>query len=203
MYKKFIKRFIDVIISLVALPIFFILFVFISPFIYFSDKGTIFYNSLRLGRDGKVFKMYKFRTMKMNSPDIRNKDGSTFNSETDPRLTRIGKILRKTSLDETPQILNVLFGSMSLIGPRPDLPEHYELYDLLEKKKLVVKPGITGLNQAYFRNTIPWKERIKNDIKYVEKMSLVFDIKIFLKTIIIIFKKNKVYINERDYESKN
>jgi undecaprenyl phosphate N,N'-diacetylbacillosamine 1-phosphate transferase len=127
MYKKYFKRILDLILALIALPFWFIIFIIVGPIIYFQDKGPIFYNAPRLGKDGKVFKMYKFRSMKVNAPDIRNEDGSTFNSEDDPRLTKIGKFIRKTSLDETPQLLNIIKGDMSIIGPRPDLPEQKDL----------------------------------------------------------------------------
>ena len=183
MYKNIIKRVLDVIISIVILPFFLVLCIIIIPFIYFEDKGSIFYNSERLGKNGKKFKMYKFRTMKMNSEDIRNKDGSTYNGEDDTRITKVGKILRKTSIDEVPQVLNVLKGDMSIIGPRPDLPEHMKLYTNEEKRKLSVKPGITGYNQAYFRNSVKWKQRIKNDIYYIEHLTFAFDVKILIKTI--------------------
>ena len=112
MYKKYFKRILDLALAIIALPIWFIILIVIGPLIYFEDKGPIFYNAPRLGKNGKIFKMYKFRTMKVNSPDLRNEDGSTYNSENDPRLTRIGRLLRKTSLDETPQIINVLKGDM-------------------------------------------------------------------------------------------
>ena len=166
MYSKIFKRMFDLILSIIALPILLIILAIIGPIIYFQDKGPIFYNAPRLGKDGKIFKMYKLRSMKINAPDIRNEDGSTFNSEDDPRLTKIGKLIRKTSLDEIPQILNIIKGDMSIIGPRPDLPEHMRLYEGNEARKLEVRPGLTGYNQAYFRNTIPWKDRIKNDIYY-------------------------------------
>ena len=140
----------------------------------------------------------------MNSEDIRNEDGSTFNGENDPRVTRIGKILRKTSLDEVPQILNVLKGDMSIVGPRPDLPEHIEQYDKNEIRKLEVSPGITGYNQAYYRNSVEWKERIKNDIYYIDHLSFKMDIKILLKTVATVFKHEGVYINknEKEYAKK-
>jgi len=198
MYKRYFKRFFDITVAIIALPFFFILLIIVGPIIYFSDKGSIFYNADRLGKNGKVFKMYKFRTMKMSAPDLRNADGSTFNSETDPRLTKIGKILRKTSVDEIPQILNVLKGNMSLIGPRPDLPEHIHLYNNDEVRKLEVRPGITGLNQAYYRNTIPWKERIKKDIEYIDNITLLLDIKIIFKTFFIIVKRSNVYSGGKD-----
>lgn len=170
--------------------------------IYFQDKGFIFYNAPRLGKDGKIFKMYKFRSMKMNAPDIRNEDGSTFNAEDDPRLTKIGKFIRKTSLDETPQLLNIIKGDMSIIGPRPDLPEHMELYEGNEARKLEIRPGVTGFNQAYYRNTVAWKERIKNDIYYIDHLNLWLDIKIFLKTVVSVLKRQDVFVDQKS-ESKN
>ena len=200
MYKHIFKRFLDVLISLLCLPIFFIILLIFGPLIYFSDKGTIFYNAERLGMNGTVFKMYKFRSMKLNAPDIRNEDGSTFNSEDDPRLTSIGKFIRKTSIDEVPQILNVLKGDMSIVGPRPDLPEHFNVYSESEKRKLSVRPGITGYNQAYFRNTIPWKERIKNDIYYIDHLSFWMDIRVVFKTAWSILSRKSVFI---EVEEKN
>lgn len=201
MYKNYFKRVVDLIIALLALPFWLIILVIIGPIIYFQDKGTIFYNAPRLGKDGRVFKMYKFRSMKMNAPDLRNEDGSTFNAEDDPRLTKIGKFIRKTSLDETPQILNVIKGDMSIIGPRPDLPEHRELYEGNEERKLEVRPGITGYNQAYYRNTVPWKERIKNDIFYIDHLSFWLDIKIFFKTLVSVLKREDVFIPEKNTKS--
>lgn len=196
MYRNFLKRFFDLVLALIALPVWGVIFIIIGPIIYFQDKGPIFYNAPRLGKDGKVFKMYKFRSMKVNAPDVRNSDGSTFNSENDPRLTKIGMFIRKTSIDETPQLLNIIKGDMSIIGPRPDLPEHIELYEGNEKRKLEIKPGVTGLNQAYYRNTIPWKKRIQNDIYYIDKLSLWLDIKVFFKTVMSVLKREDVYITE-------
>lgn len=203
MYKYFFKRAFDLIFALIGLPIFLTILLLIGPIIYFQDKGSIFYNAPRLGKDGKVFKMYKFRSMKLNSPDLRNDDGSTFNSEDDPRLTKIGKFIRKTSLDETPQLLNILKGDMSIIGPRPDLPEHCELYAGNEERKLEIRPGITGYNQAYYRNTVPWKERIQNDIYYIDNLSLWLDIKVFFKTAVSVLKREDVYISEKSTKSHN
>lgn len=202
MYKKYIKRCLDIILSIVLIPFFFLLILIIGPIIYIQDKGQIFYNGERLGKNGKIFKMYKFRTMKMNAKDIRNEDGSTYNGENDPRVTKIGKILRKTSIDEIPQILNILKGDMSFIGPRPDLPEHIKLYTQEEKKKLEIRPGITGYNQAYYRNSIEWKERIKNDIYYINNVTFLFDLKILVKTILTVFKRKGVYIVKDEEKEK-
>ena len=191
-----IKRLLDIVISLVGLPFFALIYIVVAPIIYLSDKGSVFYNADRLGYKGKVYKMFKFRSMKMNAPDIRNADGSTFNSEDDPRVTKIGRILRKTSLDETPQILNVLKGDMSIIGPRPNLPSvPYDLLPEIERKRLDVRPGITGYNQAYFRNSVSPEEKYKNDVKYVESVSFAFDVKILFQTIKSVIKRENINTN--------
>ncbi|ALS76410.1 UDP-phosphate galactose phosphotransferase [Planococcus rifietoensis] len=191
MYKHFFKRLIDLILSIVLLPFMIVLFLVVAIAIKLEDKGPVFYTANRLGKDEKIYKMYKFRTMKVDAPDLRNPDGSTFNSEEDPRLLKTGKIFRKTSIDEVPQILNVLIGNMSIIGPRPDLPEHIEQYTVEDKEKLTVLPGLTGFNQAYFRNSIEWSERKKNDVYYAQNISFLFDCRIFLKTVqTVLFRKN-------------
>ena len=164
MYRNDVKRILDILLSVVALPFFLLVFLVIAPMIWLSDRGSVFYNAPRLGKNGEIFTMYKFRTMRMNAPDLRNADGSTYNASDDPRLTRIGALLRKLSIDEIPQVLNVLKGDMSLIGPRPDLPEHAALYGGEEQRKLEVRPGITGLAQAYHRNSMDWKKRISLDV---------------------------------------
>lgn len=196
MYKNFLKRLFDLTLAIMALPFWIIILAIIGPIIYFQDKGSIFYNAPRLGKNGIVFKMYKLRSMKMNAPDMRNEDGSTFNAEDDPRLTKIGKFIRKTSLDETPQLLNIIKGDMSIIGPRPDLPEHRELYEGNEERKLEIRPGVTGFNQAYFRNTVPWKERIQNDIYYIDYLSWWLDINIFFKTAVSVLKREAVFATD-------
>jgi lipopolysaccharide/colanic/teichoic acid biosynthesis glycosyltransferase len=201
-YRNFFKRIFDLVLAIIALPFWLIILVIVGPIIYFQDKGSIFYNAPRLGKDGKIFKMYKFRSMKMNAPDLRNEDGSTFNAEDDPRLTRIGTFIRKTSLDETPQLLNIIKGDMSIVGPRPDLPEHMELYEGNEARKLEIRPGVTGYNQAYFRNTIPWKERIKNDIYYIDHLTMWMDIKVFFKTAVSVLKREDVFVEQKS-ENKN
>lgn len=198
MYKRIFKRLLDLLVSLVALPVLFILVLIIGPIIYFQDRGPIFYTAQRLGKNGTIFMMYKFRSMHLNAPDIRNKDGSTFNSEKDTRVTKVGKFLRKTSLDETPQLLNIIKGEMSIIGPRPDLLEHQKLYIGEEKRKLEIKPGLTGYNQAYFRNSVNWKDRLRNDIYYIDHLSFWFDIKILVKTIKTVLKREAVYTTENN-----
>lgn len=193
MYRKYIKRILDLVLAISLLPLLLLLFIVLGPLIYLEDRGSPFYISDRLGKDGRIFRMYKFRTMKVNAPDIRNADGSTFNSENDPRLTRIGGFLRRSSLDELPQIINILKNEMSFIGPRPDLPEHIKLYSYRELLKLKVLPGITGYNQAYYRNSVSWEKRLKNDVYYVSHLSFWLDLKIFLKTIESVIFRRGIY----------
>ncbi|GMN99840.1 sugar transferase [Parageobacillus thermoglucosidasius] len=193
LYKKYIKRLLDILLSVILLPFVIIVISLFGLLIKLEDRGPIFYCGERLGKDGRVFKMYKLRSMKVNAPDLRNPDGSTYNSDKDPRLTRIGRILRKTSLDELPQIFNVLKGDMSFIGPRPDLPEHINYYEGEEVRKLEVLPGITGYNQAYFRNSVEWKQRLKNDIYYVNNISFMLDFKILWKTVFSVLMEKGIY----------
>jgi len=194
-YGKYFKRMFDIVLSAIALPFLIIILAVLSPIIYIQDGRPIFYNSMRLGRYGKCFKMYKLRTMKKDAPDIRNEDGSTFNSENDPRLTKIGKIIRKASIDESPQIFNIIKGDMSIIGPRPDLPEDIDLYNDYQKRKLWLRPGITGYSQAYFRNSASQEEKFNNDSYYADNLTFLFDVKIILKTIETVLKEENVYKN--------
>lgn len=195
MYQKYLKRLIDIIIALIALPFFCIVFIFVAPAIIIDDGFPIFYNANRIGKDGKFFKMFKFRSMKNNSPDIRTESGDTYNSEDDPRVTKVGKVLRKTSIDELPQLLNLLNGTMSLIGPRPDPPDWLDKYTEEEREFLKVKPGITGYSQAYFRNSVEAKEKIANDVYYAKHCSFAMDVKIFFRTIFVVLKHDNVYRN--------
>ena len=201
MYAHFFKRLFDIIFGIIAMPFLGILLLIVGPQIYFEDKGPIFYNAPRVGKDGKEFKMYKLRSMKVNAPDLVMEDGSTYNGEDDPRLTKVGKWLRKTSMDEMPQFLNVLKGDMSVIGPRPDLQRETELYEGNEGEKLLVRPGITGYAAVYGRNSIPWKERLKLDVYYVHNLSFALDVKVFFKTFSTIFKQEGIYV-EQEGETK-
>lgn len=200
-YGKYFKRMFDILLAVIALPFALVILIIVCPIIYLQDGRPIFYNSMRLGRYGKCFKMYKLRTMKTNSPDIRNEDGSTYNSENDPRLTKIGKIIRKTSIDELPQIINIIKGDMSFIGPRPDLPEDINLYNEYQKRKLCLRPGITGYSQAYFRNSASQEEKFNNDSYYADNLTFLFDVKIILKTIETVLKEENVYKND-DFSKK-
>lgn len=210
MYKDFFKRCIDIFFALIGLPILLLIYFFVAPLIKLTDKGPVFYKAHRIGKDGKLFKMYKFRSMMVNAPDIRLPDGSTYNSEDDSRVTKVGKFFRKTSLDETPQILNVLIGNMSLIGPRPDPPDCIDSYPDEIRVFLTVRPGVTGYNQAYFRNSADGETKMKNDAYYALNCSLLMDVKIFIKTISVVLKRENVYRNttselfiESNTENKN
>lgn len=199
MIYRFFKRFFDIILSLIALPFVLLFIIIFAPIIYFTDKGPVFYNAPRLGKKGKVFKMYKLRSMKVNSPNIKNADGSTYNGENDPRVTKVGRFMRKTSIDEFPQFLNVLKGDMSFIGPRAHLTTSYTGYENLDerrKKRLEVRPGITGYSQAYYRNSASSEQKMENDIYYVEHMSLWLDIKILFKTVFSVLKRENIYVGE-------
>jgi lipopolysaccharide/colanic/teichoic acid biosynthesis glycosyltransferase len=199
MIYRFFKRFFDILISLIALPFVLLVILIFAPIIYFTDRGPVFYNAERIGKNGKVFKMLKLRSMKVNSPNLKNADGSTYNGKDDPRVTKFGRFMRKTSIDEFPQFLNVLKGDMSFIGPRAHLTTNYKGYDLLDephKKRLAVRPGITGYSQAYFRNAATSQQKMENDVYYAENISFWLDVKIVFKTIFSVLKRENIYVTE-------
>lgn len=192
MYKLNIKRYIDIIFAIAVLPIIFIFLIPISICIFLDDKGPIFFNGKRLGHKMKPFNMYKFRTMKVNAEDIRNSDGSTFNNDNDPRVTNVGKFLRKSSIDELPQFINVFKGSMTLVGPRPSPLGNKDKYPEYYFKKFDVKPGITGLNQALLRNSASMEQRMRLDVYYAENISWKMDAYIIFKTITSVLKQSNI-----------
>ena len=192
-YRNVVKRLLDLLFSLIALPFVAIVGIPIAFAVKREDGGPVFYRSLRYGKDMKKFDMLKFRSMKVNAKDIRNEDGTTFNSANDERQTRIGKLLRKTSLDELPQFVNVLKGDMSLIGPRPSPMGNEATYTDFVKKKFAVRPGITGYNQALKRNSATLEERYKNDVFYAENVSFPLDVKIVFLTIVSVLKRKNIY----------
>jgi lipopolysaccharide/colanic/teichoic acid biosynthesis glycosyltransferase len=196
-----VKRILDLALGLIALPFVVLEFIIIAPFVYHEDKGPVFYNAPRIGKDGKSFLMYKYRSMYVDAPDLKMEDGSTYNGADDPRQTKIGAFLRKTSLDELPQVLNVLKGEMSFIGPRPDLSEEAALYEGNEGHKLLVKPGISGYAQVYGRNAIAWHDRLALDVYYVEHQSFFLDVRIFFKTFAVVFAQEGVYVKEEKDDS--
>ncbi len=193
MYKLFFKRILDLIIGILAFPFLVVALIIFGPIIKLTDRGPIFYNAQRIGRNGKLFKMFKFRSMFVNAPDIRLADGSTYNGEDDPRVTKIGRFIRAASIDELPQILNILNGTMSLIGPRPDPPDWLDKYPEDIRVFLTVRPGLTGYCQAYWRNGADGEEKMKADAYYAQHLSFLFDVKILFKTIARVLGHGNTY----------
>lgn len=189
MYKYLFKRLTDLTLSIILLPLFMVILIPLSLFIFLEDFGPVFYISNRVKNNGQYFKMIKFRTMKVDSLDLRNIDGSTIVFKDDSRVTKIGKIIRESSIDELPQLINIFIGDMSFVGPRPDLPMSNNNFILN------VRPGITGYTQAYYRNNISYKSKIKFDIFYQNNISFFLDFKILLKTIITVLSKTNIYKN--------
>ena len=201
-YQLVVKRIIDILVCLIILPFILLIAIPISIAIKAEDGGPIFYKSRRIGKDFKEFDMLKFRSMRVNAPDIRNEDGSTYNSKNDSRVTRIGKFIRETSLDELPQCLNVVMGHMSLIGPRAGDVESKDTYAEDEKEKTLVRPGISGYTQAYYRNNLGIREKRLYDAWYAHNVSMWLDIKIIFKTIATVLKKENVYTNDESVKAK-
>lgn len=201
LFFRFVKRAFDIVCSIVLMIPIGIVICISCLFIKLEDGGSVFYKAERIGRFGKIFKMYKLRSMKENAPDIRLADGSTYNGDDDPRVTKFGKFARKTSIDELPQVINILNGDMSFIGPRPDTPMYLDKYTEKEKVVLTVRPGITGYNQAINRNSVLTKEKLKNDIYYVEHLSVLFDIKIMFMTLVTVLGHKNINRNHVDKEN--
>lgn len=193
MYQHFFKRLIDFLIALIALPFVLVLCLIVLIAVKIDDGGPLFHMASRIGQNGHIFKMFKFRSMIVNAPDLRMADGSTYNAADDPRVTKVGRFLRKTSLDEIPQLLNVLKGDMALIGPRPDSAFYLEHYTQEERIILTVRPGITGWNQAINRNSVGTKEKLQADIYYVNHLSFLFDCKVILLTLKTVLSHKDVY----------
>lgn len=194
----FIKRVIDFFGSLVGVIILSPILIIIALLIKLTSKGPVFFRQERLGKDGKTFKILKFRTMVVNAEKIG--DGLSVNSENDNRITKIGKLLRTTSLDELPQLFNVILGQMSLVGPRPPVNyfpyDGYNNYPEWAKKRFTMKPGVTGLTQVTVRNSVSWDERIKVDNDYIDSFNVWFDIKLLFKTLGRIFKSENIYMDK-------
>ncbi len=203
MYKLFFKRIIDVVLSVIVLLLLFPVFIALCVVLAIVFKGSPFFTQLRPGKNEKLFRLIKFKTM----TDEKDEHGVLLSDS--KRLTRLGRLIRKTSLDEIPQLINVLKGDMSLIGPRPLLIKYLPYYTPLERKRHSVKPGITGLAQVSGRNFLDWDNRLAKDVEYVENLSFLLDLKIIWLTVMsIITSKNiavdpqQVMINLDDQRKK-
>jgi undecaprenyl phosphate N,N'-diacetylbacillosamine 1-phosphate transferase len=192
-FYEFSKRLIDVAGSATLIVLLLPLGCVCALAVLFSSPGPVFFNARRLGKNGKPFLLHKFRSMYAGAPDWRNQDGSAYTGSADPRITAVGRFLRQTSLDELPQLLNVLLGDMSLVGPRPDQVDQLRYYSATERRKLEVRPGITGLAQISGRNSISWEARKSLDVEYVIRRSLWFDLKILVMTVPYVLKREGVH----------
>lgn len=188
-----VKYIVDKLLAIILLVLLSPVFIVISICIFLDSPGEIFFKQERIGYKGKIFKIYKFRTMVKGAETMG--DGLVIKDDSDNRITKVGKILRKTSLDELPQLFNIIGGSMSFIGPRPPVKYHpyngYQNYSSFAKQRFEMKPGITGLAQVKMRNSASWDDRIKVDINYVKKYSLILDIKILFLTIFSMINKEE------------
>lgn len=194
------KRFLDIVISSVALLLLWPIFLIIAIAIKIDDGGKVFYCHPRIGMKGKPVKIYKYRSMMENADKIENilspeqleEYFKEYKIDNDPRITKVGNFLRKTSLDELPQLLNILFGQLSIVGPRPVMKNELEHYGDNVDKLLSVKPGLTGYWQAYARNNVTYEsgERQRMELYYVDNQSMWFDIKIFFKTFVSVIKRD-------------
>ncbi|MDQ0974603.1 exopolysaccharide biosynthesis polyprenyl glycosylphosphotransferase [Neobacillus niacini] len=197
----FTKRFIDITGSLFGIIILSLLFMIIALLIKLEDpKGAVFFSQKRVGLNGKAFRMYKFRSMVSNAEEkleellkLNEISGAMFKMKDDPRITRVGKFIRKTSIDELPQLFNVLKGDMSLVGPRPPLPREVAEYTQYDKQRLLVTPGCTGLWQVSGRNSLSFDEMVELDLEYMQKCSILFDLKIIFKTVLVLFGSKNAY----------
>jgi exopolysaccharide biosynthesis polyprenyl glycosylphosphotransferase len=203
---RMVKRSFDLFLSALAIALFFPLWLLIALLIKLDSKGPVFYTQERVGMDGRLFLVFKFRTMKADADsevhreyqrafiagraeaNVGDNGKPTYKLLSDPRITRVGKFLRRTSLDEVPQLLNVLMGDMSIVGPRPPIPYEVEAYELWHRKRLDMKPGLTGLWQVSGRNQLPFEEMVRLDLFYIENWSLLLDLKIILRTALVMLE---------------
>ena len=186
MYKNFIKPAIDFVLALVGFLFLSPVFVLVAIGLFFSNDGKPFFFQLRPGKDGKIFKIIKFKTM----TDKKDEKGNLLPDA--DRLTKIGSFVRKTSLDEIPQLLNVIKGDMALVGPRPLLPQYLELYNDFQRRRNEVKPGITGWAQVNGRNSISWEKKFEYDVWYVDNVSFLLDVKILIMTVLKVVKSEGI-----------
>lgn len=197
---RFLKRMLDIIASVIGLIVLSPVFLIVSLAIKAEDRGPIFYSQVRLGKGQRPFKMYKFRSMIVDADKKLEKllkqnevEGAMFKMKEDPRITNVGRFTRKHSLDELPQLWNVLKGEMSLVGPRPPLEREVADYSEYDKQRLIVKPGCTGFWQVTARNDVDFEGMVNLDLEYIERSSILFDIGILFRTVAIVFKPNGAY----------
>ena len=198
---RFIKRLFDVVASSVAVVILSPVFLIIAIAIKINDPaGPVFYTQTRVGKDGKPFKMFKFRSMVTNADELLERlrdqnevEGAMFKMKDDPRITKVGKFIRKYSLDELPQLLNVVGGSMSIVGPRPPLPFEVEEYTDYDRQRLMVKPGATGMWKVGWRNALSFDQMVELDLTYINERSIWLDLKIMFETVKVMIKPNAAY----------
>ncbi|MGG0471983.1 sugar transferase [Priestia aryabhattai] len=197
----FSKRFLDIVLSLIGLIFLLPVFILVAICIKIEDKnGPVFFSQTRVGKNQSEFTMYKFRSMVSNAEELlenllehNETTGAMFKMKNDPRVTRIGSFIRKTSIDELPQLINVLKGEMSLVGPRPPLKREVEVYTKYQKQRLLVQPGCTGLWQVSGRSNIGFEEMVELDLKYIGERSILTDIILIVKTVLLVFNKTGAY----------
>ncbi|WP_163070791.1 sugar transferase [Priestia flexa] len=198
---QYLKKIMDIFGASIGLIILSPIFIIIAIFIKLEDpKGAVFFKQLRVGKNGNKFYMYKFRSMVSNAEELlqmllvqNEASGAMFKMKEDPRVTRIGKFIRKTSIDELPQLFNVLKGNMSLVGPRPPLPREVEQYTAYDKQRLLVNPGCTGLWQVSGRSNLTFQQMVDLDLQYIQSASVHLDIKIILKTVKVMLKSENAF----------
>lgn len=200
-FYRCIKRIFDFVASLIGLIFLSPVFLLIAISIKVEDpSGPVFYSQIRLGRNQIPFKMYKFRSMVVNADKLLSQlldkneiNGAMFKMKRDPRVTLVGSFIRKYSLDELPQLMNVLLGQMSLVGPRPPLPREVEEYTEYDKQRLTVKPGCTGLWQVTLRNKVGFSEMVRLDLQYINRRGVLLDLYVLIRTVTVFFKPNGAY----------
>ncbi len=197
---RFFKRMLDIVASVIGLIVLSPVFLIVSLAIKAEDRGPIFYSQVRLGKGQRPFKMWKFRSMVVDADKKLEKlleqnevEGAMFKMKEDPRITKVGGFTRKHSLDELPQLWNVLIGEMSLVGPRPPLEREVADYSEYDKQRLIVKPGCTGFWQVTARNDVDFEGMVNLDLEYIERSGILFDISILFRTVAIVFKPNGAY----------
>jgi exopolysaccharide biosynthesis polyprenyl glycosylphosphotransferase len=201
MRQEIVKRLLDIGLAAIGIILLLPVYVAVALAIKVEDpKGSIFFYQQRVGKNGRIFRMYKFRSMVRNADHILHNllhlnevNGSMFKMKNDPRVTRVGRFIRRTSLDELPQFLNVLKGEMSLVGPRPPLPREVETYSAYDRLRLQVTPGCTGLWQVSGRNSVDFDAMVELDLEYIRKRSIWLDIKLIFRTVSVLFRAKDAY----------